>query len=173
MATPEPRYQVELKDGPFEVRRYAPRVVAETRVDGGLREAGNRGFRRLAGYIFGGNHGRVKVAMTAPVGARAAGGGWVIAFTMPAAHTLDTLPAPADPTVALRRAGELRVAVLRGRGRWTEARFAALEARLRGWITKNGLRAVGDAELERYDPPWTLPPLRRNEVWIEVVDAVA
>ncbi|MEI8256072.1 MAG: heme-binding protein, partial [Deltaproteobacteria bacterium] len=68
----EPRFSVELHDGDFEVRRYEPRVVAETLVTGPSSGAANEGFRRLAGYIFGGNRGRASIAMTAPVSQRRA-----------------------------------------------------------------------------------------------------
>ncbi len=106
----EPRHEVLDRDGAFEVRRYPGRVIAETRVLGPWSAAGNEGFRRLAGYIFGKNRGRAKVAMTAPVGQRPAtiamtapvgqrrdADAWLVTFTMPAGETLATLPVPGRP----------------------------------------------------------------------------
>jgi hypothetical protein len=55
----EPRFEVEraLGEG-VELRRYAPRVVAATRVQArSYDEAVSEGFRRLAGYIFGATRG--------------------------------------------------------------------------------------------------------------------
>ena len=69
----EPACTVEARDGDFEVRRHAPRVVAETEVTGTRDVASNEGFRRIAAYIYGGNHRRERVAMTAPVSQRSAG----------------------------------------------------------------------------------------------------
>jgi hypothetical protein len=181
MSVREPTYVSELREGAFELRRYPPRVVAETRVSGGFGAAGNAGFRRLARYIFGGNRGRRKLAMTAPVGERAAGrtlamtapvgeraegGGWVVSFTMPAGETLESLPVPEDAAVVLRELPETRVAVHRSRGRWTDAKFAAQAAALRAWTSARGLAVAGEPEVNRYDPPWTLWFLRRNEVWL-------
>lgn len=177
----EPAYTVEQRDGDFEVRRYAPRVVAETEVTGTRDAASREGFRRIAGYIFGGNHRREaiamtapvsqrgageKIAMTAPVSQRGAGDRWTVAFTMPSSHTLGTLPTPDDARVALRLAPAQRVAVVRFANATDDAAVGARTASLARWIAARGLRADGDAELNRYDPPWTPPFLRRNEVWI-------
>ena len=185
MSVQEPQYTVELHEGVFELRRYPPRVIAETRVSGTFGAAGNSGFRRLARYIFGGNRGRQKIAMTAPVGERPAGrkiamtapvgeraedGGWVITFTMPSGETLATLPEPNDPAVSLRELAATRVAVHRTRGRWTDAKFAEHAAALRAWTRARGLLVAGEPEVNRYDPPWTPWFLRRNEVWMTLMD---
>lgn len=177
----EPAYTVEQRDGDFEVRRYAPRVVAETEVTGARDEASREGFRRIAAYIFGGNHRREGIAMTAPVTQRGAGeriamtapvtqrgeaGRWTVAFTMPSTHTLRALPAPDDARVTLRLVPPQRVAVVRFAGETTDATVNARTAALLAWVARRGLRAHGDAELNRYDPPWTPPILRRNEVWV-------
>ena len=176
----EPAYTVEERDGDIEIRRYAPRVVAETEVTGTRDGASREGFRRIAGYIFGGNHRREKIAMTAPVSQRGAGeriamtapvsqrgagDRWTVAFTMPSAQTLRTLPTPDDARVALRLAPAQRVAVVRFAGSTDDAAVRARTEALARWAAARGLRTQGDAELNRYDPPWTPPFLRRNEVW--------
>jgi hypothetical protein len=182
----EPQYMTQIRDGSFEVRTYEPRVVAETTVAGEWREAGNEGFRRLASYIFGKNRrdtkiamtapvaqapanesgGGDKIAMTAPVAQRGRGGTWTVAFTMPEGETLDTLPAPQDPRVVLRELPPARVAVVRFSGRWTDANMKEREAALRRWTDARHLTVVGDAEVNRYDPPFKPWFLRRNEVWL-------
>ena len=177
----EPPFAVEVRDRDFEVRRYEPRVVAETRVVGTRKDADNEGFRRLAGYIFGGNREKTKVAMTAPVGQRAErrkiamtapvgeraeGEAWTVSFTMPKGETLATLPDPEDARVTLRELPESRFAVVRFSGRWTDESFAAKAAALRTWLEQRGEQASGGVEVNRYDPPWTPWFLRRNEVWV-------
>jgi hypothetical protein len=177
----EPAYAVERREGDFEVRRYAPRVVAETEVSGSRDEASKEGFRRIAGFIFGGNHRRARIAMTAPVTQRAAGetiamtapvsqrgagDRWTVAFTMPSAHALRTLPTPDDARVTLRLVAEQRVAVVRFANATSDAAVRARTEALLRWAAERGLRTQGDAELNRYDPPWTPPFLRRNEVWV-------
>jgi len=176
--TEEPRFEVVETIGDVEIRRYAPRIAAETTVPGSEETARNEGFRRLAGYIFGGNARRDRIAMTAPV-AQARGeriamtapvaqagdaDGWRIRFFMPANSTLETLPVPNDTRVTLVEVPAETVAVLRFSGvprpdavaRNTAALAAALEAS--PWA------ATGDVQGWFYDPPWTVPALRRNEV---------
>lgn len=181
----EPPHEVLDRDGAFEVRRYPGRVIAETRVPGAWSAAGNAGFRRLAGYIFGKNRGRAKVAMTAPVGQRPAtiamtapvgqrrdADAWLVTFTMPAGETLATLPVPDDPRVTLRALPPVEVAVAIFSGRWTAANLARHEAALRTWAAARGLALVGEPEVNRYDPPFTLWFRRRNEIWLARAAAV-
>ena len=118
MAIEEASYVVIKKQKVFEVREYAPHVLAETIVDGDLKQAGSKAFQRLFRYISGDNVSRTKVAMTAPVSQRAAGekiqmtapvsqqrvqDQWAVSFMMPKAYTLDTLPQPQNANVTLRQ----------------------------------------------------------------------
>ena len=188
MATEEVPYTVErtLESG-VEIRRYGDTVIAETVIDAGTyADAGNEGFRRLAGYIFGGNQGKQKIAMTAPVAMapddegqriamtapvaaeRDSGGGWRIAFYMPAEYTLDMLPTPHDPRVTLRTVPGRRVAALRFSGRGTDQQFAEHTAELAQALSDAGIESVGASWTARYNAPWVLPLLRRNEAMIEV-----
>ena len=203
MATEEPPYDVLEKLGEVEIRSYAAVVLAETEVEGTFEGVSSAAFRRLAGYIFGGNRvrgaagekakiemtapvgmrpaGSAKIAMTAPVGMRpaapasgpAAGTSerWVMSFAMPSTWTLATLPEPNDPRVTLREAPPRQIAVLRFSGLWSDARFAAQERLLRAQLATSGWQVTGPAESLRYDPPWTLWFLRRNEVALPVVRA--
>lgn len=181
--TEEPRHTAELREGDFELRRYEPRVVAETRVEGPWDAAVNEGFRRLAGYIFGGNHARSKIAMTAPVGQRAAGekiamtapvgqrgdgGAWIVTFTMPAGRPLASFPEPDDPRVTLREVPGEQVVAVRFSGRWTDANMREHTEALRSWARGKGLVIAAEPEVNRYDPPWTPWFMRRNEVWFVV-----
>lgn len=178
----QPHYRTLLKDGPLELREYPPRVVAETTVAGDAEAARNAGFRKVAAYIFGANRGSKQVAMTAPVVQRGAqqiamtapvtqaqaGGGWKIQFVMPAKYRLDTLPEPIDPDVQLRQEPAARYAVIQFTGSRSgpavaeRTRRLLQEAQSRRWSVKAAPVAWF------YDPPWTLPPLRRNEVAVEV-----
>jgi hypothetical protein len=185
----EPRHSVlrRLVDG-VEVRRYEPVVVAETRVEAAYESAPSEGFRRLAGYIFGGNRGRESIAMTAPVvqedGAQSeriamtapvvqASGerGQTISFVMPPGRSLESLPLPNDTRVTLREVPAREIAVLRYSGTTDEAIVAEKTAALRAELARHGLVAVSEPVSARYDPPTTLPFLRRNEIWIEVAPA--
>ena len=130
--TEEPRFEVVAQlEGGVEVRRYAARLVAETVVPG-QDDTAARGaaFRRLAGFIFGGNQDETKIAMTAPVETKAGTGGLAMRFTMPAGYTRATLPEPTDRGVRILEAPEATLAVLRFTGSTAAEAVAAREAEL-------------------------------------------
>ena len=171
VAYEEPAYEQVSDCGEFEIRVYPAAVGAVTRAAGDFDAAGTQGFRSLAGYIFGGNRGDERIAMTAPV-AQSRGGPdddrWEVVFFMPAARTLDDLPSPESDDVAVQTLEPKRVAVLGFTGRWKEERFVERESALRSLLAERSLPADGPAVWARYDPPWTLWFLRRNEIWIEL-----
>jgi hypothetical protein len=177
------KYAVVRKEGAFEIRQYAPLIVAETVVDAGFDEAGNVAFRRLYGYISGKNRaqasiamtapveqqkGSEKIAMTAPVEQVKTGNEYVVRFVMPAAYTMATLPEPLDPAVRLREIPGRKIATVRYSGTWSKKRYEQKKALLETFIAEQGLSAAGEAVFARYDPPFQLWFLRRNEVLIPV-----
>lgn len=182
MAIEKPSYQVVERREAFELRDYAPYLVAETAVGGSREEAGNAGFRVLAGYIFGKNRGAKKIAMTAPVTqaepskiamtapVAQAGqeGRWTIQFMMPSAYTLETLPEPLDPAVSFRLVPARRVAAHTYSGTWSAARYEEHLATLRAALAAAGLTAVGQPTWARYDPPFMPWFLRTNEILVEL-----
>ena len=181
MAIEEAAYKVLKIADKFEIREYAPHILAETIVDGDLEEAGNKAFRRLFNYISGANRSRSKVAMTAPVSQEKAGekismtapvvqqparDKWAVSFTMPASYTLETLPTPDDSTITLRLVPARRMAAVRYSGFWSEKNYLQNRSGLEAWIREQGLTAAGDPVWARYNPPFTLWFLRRNEILI-------
>jgi len=168
MATEEAAYKVVEKDNQFEIRDYAPHILAETVVDGSLEDAGNSAFRPLFQYISGDNGTHGKVPMTAPVGQQPAQEKWAVSFMMPAAYTLGTLPAPADPKITLRPVPARRVAAVRYSGFWSEKNYLRSKSQLEAWIRAKGLTVAGDPVWARYNPPFTPWFLRRNEILIPV-----
>ena len=156
MAIEEAAYSVVKSDGAFELRDYAPHIVAEVAVEASMEEAGNQAFRKLFGYISGNNQAKTKIAMTAPVNQQPAsekiamtapvnqvrdGNRWVISFVMPASATMDTLPAPTDTSITLRPAPGRRMAAIRYTGRWTQQGFEKHRDELEAWLTQKQLRA--------------------------------
>ncbi len=167
--TKEPDYSAEKLSRNVEIRRYGPRVVAETTVTAGEEAARNTGFRRLARYIFGGNRVHEKITMTAPVAQEAAGDRrWVIRFFMPADKTLESLPEPDDGEVRLVAVPPEMVAVHRFTGSRSRRAIAAHTAELMTTLRETGFEAVDTPEAWFYDPPWTVPALRRNEIAVPV-----
>ncbi len=182
-ATEEPSFRSVLKSGEFELRDYPALVVAEVTVAGAQNEAASRGFRILAGYIFGGNQRRQasntraaapqgpsseKIAMTAPVTQVPNGGKWIVRFTMPKGYTLGSLPTPNDKRVQLRQVPPSRFAVLQFSGLARPDAVSAKSAELLAAAKAHHLKPVGAVALAQYNPPWTLWFMRRNEVMIAV-----
>lgn len=184
MATEEPPFKSVFKDGAFEIREYPPLIAAEVTVSGARSEAVSAGFRLLAGYIFGGNTRKQSIAMTAPVVQSEAlnekiamtapvtqipdPAGWVIRFIMPASYTLETLPTPNDQKVRLTPLAPIRMAVVSFSGLVDDGDVEKQTALLRAFVASQTLTAVGVPSLARYDPPWTLWFLRRNEIMLEL-----
>ena len=153
----------------IEIRRYGPRIAAQTVVAGDEEMARNAGFRRLAGYIFGGNHSQSQIAMTAPVAqARNADGQSVIRFFMPSKWSMELLPAPDDERVELVEVPGETYAVLRFSGDRSPQAVAAKSEELLKGLGGSGFTPQGEPTAWFYDPPWTLPFRRRNEVAVEV-----
>ena len=190
-AIDEPAYIVVQKTEVFEVRQYAPYLVAEVVVPGPASEAGNQGFNLLGGYIFGKNKGErklemtapvtqtpmpaptpappIKLEMTAPVTQAVTEGGFLVQFVMPKGYTLATLPEPLDERVKLREVLGKRVAVIRFSGGWSQSTYEAQLQTLRNALSAAGLATQGEPISSRYNSPFSLPFLRRNEVWLNLV----
>jgi hypothetical protein len=183
LAIEEPKFTLVLHEGPFEIRDYKAAVVAEVVVTGDQEEAASKGFRLLAGYIFGGNKRHQSIAMTAPVAQQRTGqkiaeaapavptGGkdvWLVRFTMPSDYSLERLPEPDNPKVQLKASPPARFAVERFSGLANRRSVAMKTAELEGFLRAHGLHAIGPVALAQYDPPWTLWFMRRNEVMIPV-----
>ena len=154
--------------GAVEIRQYGERVAAQTVVDADVLAARSAGFRRIAGYIFGGNRAQASIAMTAPVAQAAGEGGQVIQFFMPSSYALGSLPAPRDPAVQLVTAPAQAMAVLRFSGSIAPDAVGAKQQALLDALRGSAWRADGAVVAWFYDPPWTLPPFRRNEVAVPV-----
>ena len=187
MATEEAKYTLIEKDGAFEVRAYDSKLIAEVVLNGEMSDATSAGFRLLADYIFGNNtaaSGRSekismtapvtvenrseKIAMTAPVAIQSEQKGWRVWFVMPSHFSLATLPKPNNPLVVIKPIAAKRYAVVRFSGWVDDEKMQAKVKELSAWLAVKKLTSKGQPELARYNPPWTLPFLRRNEVMLEI-----
>jgi SOUL heme-binding protein len=162
----EPRYQLIQALDDVEIRQYEPAIQAVTILPGS--SSTSEGFRRLAGFIFGGNEREQKIAMTAPVQETLGEERPTMAFTMPAQYSFGELPAPTDDRVTLQDVPARTVAVVSFSGWATRSKVERYERQLREALKLNAIATVGNSSLNQYNPPWTLPFLRRNEIMIEV-----
>ncbi len=175
-----PAYEVEKQASGYEIRIYAPRLQAEVNLAGGYRDSLYSGFRLLANYIFGNNTKQSDIAMTAPVLSEKSEKiamtapvlharqddqeAYVVAFVLPSAYTLESLPKPNNPEVRIREIPETRYAVYRFRGYATAGRVDKMTARLLKALERDGLKPAGAIAAAQYNPPWTPPFMRRNEI---------
>ena len=195
MAIEEPPYQVLQQDGAFEIRHYAPQLVAQTWAEGDMDAASNRGFRRIANFIFGNNQvpnsdQSASIAMTAPVTVEPvsppmamkgplslsptspatieSATTWRIQFVMPKSYTLATLPQPRSEAIEVREVPSKTFLVHRYSWFNTTTRVQEkIDATLL-WAQQHALQVIGAPQLARYDPPWTLPMFKRNEIHVEI-----
>jgi SOUL heme-binding protein len=161
-----PPYTMQQADGDVELRQYGTHTVAEVTVAGDRDSAIGTGFRVLAGYIFGGNAGGQKIAMTVPVAQSpaAAEGQWTVRFMMPAAFDAATLPAPDDARIRFVTVPPERQVALQFSGLRGSAVLTAKTTALRAWAETAGLKITAGPHFYFYDGPMTLPWNRRNEV---------
>jgi hypothetical protein len=181
----EPSYQIITKLGSdAEIRRYGPTIHAQTEIDGSREDAANEGFRRLASYIFGENHGNKQISMTTPVLEEDAtgeqvsmttpvlqsrnGGRWMISFILPSEFTVSTAPIPNDDRVKVVEVGSSTVATLRYSGNNTDEKMTKYSAELLELVKQSGWRPTSDVRCAQYDQPFAIPFLKRNEVQVEV-----
>jgi effector-binding domain-containing protein len=176
------KYDVVETHGSIEIRDYAPMIVAEVSVPGDREKAISDGFRMIADYIFGNNISSQKVAMTAPViqqpsekiamtapvTQQSGEGDWVVRFVMPSDYTMQTLPKPNNPDVSLKEIAERRFAVIRFSGLAKSKSLEKQTKELEAFIQSHNLQAISGAIYAFFNPPWTLPFLRRNEVMTEI-----
>ena len=168
MAIEEPKFTLLEKTGPYELRGYEARIVAETIVSGSFKSASSTGFRRIADYIFGNNTSLSgdskkigmtapvsmtpepeKINMTTPVNMTHTHGNWRIQFFMPRAYTIDSLPKPNNPAVSLRTLPARKFAALRFSGIADELKTEDKISELLKWLEERHISPVGDPILAR------------------------
>lgn len=178
----EPPFMIEKQTSKYEIRYYPVQIRAEVVIAGNYREALYGGFRKLADYIFGNNAASQsismtapvttemsqKIAMTAPVLLAELENRYVISFIMPRNYSLETLPKPGNPEITIRKIVERRVAAVRFGGYATESRVTKKIRALKSALEHDGVTMAGAAQVAQYNPPWTPPWMRRNEILIPV-----
>jgi hypothetical protein len=172
-----PDYKVLKTIDEVELRLYPKMIVAKTSLsDKSFENQGSNGFRTIANYIFGGNEKNQKIAMTAPVtvepqaaeSSMKTAKTWRINFVMPSQYNLATIPKPKNNAVTLREVPSKYFIVHKYSGFNTVSRVQAKTDEAVEWAIKRSYKIIGTPQLSRYDPPWTLPMFRRNEIMIDI-----
>ncbi|KAB8033470.1 SOUL family heme-binding protein [Fluviispira multicolorata] len=180
--TEEAKYKVTIADGPFEVREYEEMIVATVETSGEQKDALQEGFFLLANYIFGNNTTQKKIPMTAPISRRSEkipmtvpviqkrNGEhlWSVEFVLPSYFNLDTIPTPNNSRVQLFEREKQKFLVIRYKGRNTKKNIQAHLDKIISYAQIKEIKIKGPFYLSYYNPPWTLPFLRRNEIMFEI-----
>ena len=182
MAIESPRYQTVHKDKKFEIREYDDYIIAEVEIDGDFGSALQKGFRVLAGYIFGGNTSKARINMTVPVSEQAVASEKIemtapvtaspieenkkyrIAFTMPSKYTLESLPEPENKVISFRKVAKHKVIALRFSGNLNSKLALRKADELETWLNENEYSKKTGFVFAQYNPPWIPGIFRRNEV---------
>ena len=178
----KPDYKVIQSEQNIEIRQYEPMIIAEVEVDGKREDAIGDGFRLLADYIFGNNtvqqvismtapvqqKENQKIAMTAPVQQQSTGKSWRMSFVMPSKYSMDSLPVPNNNRVRLKGILAKKFVVIEFSGTNSNENVTEHENQLMNYIEANQIKFNGSPKYAFYNPPWSLPFLRRNEVMIEI-----
>ena len=186
MATDEPDFNLILKEDKFEIREYASKIIAQVEVFGDFDDASSKGFTILADYIFGNNtstDGNSRIEMTAPVEmeplaqkinitkpilTEGSDNNWIVSFIMPNEFTLETLPKPNNKSIKILSLPKEKYAVIVFSGLVRESSYLEKEKLLNQFIKEKKLKTSGEIKIARYNPPWTLPFFRRNELMLKV-----
>jgi hypothetical protein len=164
-----PGYKVLLKDNDFETRHYENQILAQTIQAGDRQQSSRSGFKKLFAYISGFNKTHEKISMTAPVLQQQEGENWRVAFIMPKAYVLSELPKPLDNVVQLQTIKASDFYCLRFSGRLSDKNLQSHLNIFQVYLKDKNYKIDGEPMFAFYDPPWTLPFLRRNEIWGKVL----
>ena len=186
MATEEPEFTVLFQEGNLEIREYEPRIIAHVKTIGDFDDASSKGFKMLADFIFGNNTinnkskkismtapvsaslSSKKISMTAPVIAENNNNEWSIAFVMPKEFTIENLPVPNNQNIRITALPKEKFAVIVFSGLVRESSYDKKVNLLNEFIKKKKLIPLSTIQIARYNPPWTLPFFRRNELLIKI-----
>lgn len=166
--TEEQNYSIILEEQNFEIRFYPSATMATISSDAKTyKELSGSGFRKLAGYIFGGNEDGTQIAMTSPVHMNVNDTLSTMSFVMPSSYTEDNLPKPNDSGVQLSTTDEEYVAVIRFGGFASDQDLKNYSGKLKTILKEKGIASIGNPRYLGYNPPYQLVG-RRNEIIISI-----
>ena len=167
MSYESPDYEIIEKESQFEIRLYEEYVLAEVSLEKG-EKYGNAGFRHIFNYISGRNADKESIAMTVPVLNREEGSKYYTSFVMPKKYKDKPLPLPDNPDIKIKKIQKKKIAAYRFSGKIFQEKIMKYEKMLSQWLEKKGYYKLSGIILARYNSPFSLPILRRNEILIEV-----
>ena len=162
------KYTVVQKENGFEIRFYPATTLATIDSDAKTyKDLSGPGFRKLAGYIFGGNDSETKISMTSPVHMDINDTVSTMSFVMPSAYHTENLPKPGDPTIRIKKTADEYVAAIRFGGFASDNDLKKYSERLQNLLNRKRITSYGHYRYLGYNPPFQFIG-RRNEIIITV-----
>ncbi len=162
------KYSVVHQYDEFEIRFYPSTTLATIHSEAKTyKELSGPGFRKLAGYIFGGNESETKISMTSPVQMDINDSLSEMSFVMPSEYNTDNLPKPNDSKVIIHKTGDEYVAAIRFGGFASDEKIGYYSQKLKELLEKNGINFYGNFRFLGYNPPFQLVG-RKNEIIVSV-----
>ena len=162
------KYRVVKKEHGFEVRFYPKATFATIRSSGAnYKQVASSGFRKLAGYIFGGNNQNKSIAMTAPVRMEMSEKGSAMSFVMPEKYDMASLPKPNDATVEIKQSEEVYAAVIAFGGYANDEKIDDYKNKLVALLQKKNIKIIGNFNFLGYNAPYQFIG-RKNEISIPI-----
>ena len=178
-----PSYRIVQTQKDIEIRHYEPMIVANVKVTGDRENTLRKGFQLLADYIFGNNtvvqeismtapvqqQKYKKISMTAPVQQQAMDTSWEVSFVMPSGYNMVTLPRPNNDSVVIEEIPSEKFVVIIFSGVSSNKNVEKYERKLMSYVVRNNILVIGTPKYAFYNPPWTLPQMRRNEIMMKIL----
>ena len=178
-----PSYRIVQSQKDIEIRHYEPMIVANVKVAGDRENTLRKGFQLLADYIFGNNtvvqeismtapvqqQKYKKISMTAPVQQQAMDTSWEVSFVMPSGYNMVTLPRPNNDSVVIEEIPSEKFVVIIFSGASSNENVEKYERKLMSYVVRNNILVIGTPKYAFYNPPWTLPQMRRNEIMMKIL----
>ena len=178
-----PSYRIVQTQKDIEIRHYEPMIVANVKVAGDRENTLRKGFQLLADYIFGNNtvvqeismtapvqqQKYKKISMTAPVQQQAMDTSWEVSFVMPSGYNMVTLPRPNNDSVVIEEIPSEKFVVIIFSGVSSNENVEKYERKLMSYVVRNNILVIGTPKYAFYNPPWTLPQMRRNEIMMKIL----
>ena len=164
-----PSYRIVQTQKDIEIRHYEPMIVANVKVTGDRENTLRKGFQLLADYIFGNNTVVQEISMTAPVQQQAMDTSWEVSFVMPSDYNMVTLPRPNNDSVVIEEIPSEKFVVIIFSGASSNENVEKYERKLMSYVVRNNILVIGTPKYAFYNPPWTLPQMRRNEIMMKIL----
>jgi len=162
------KYRVVKAEKGFELRYYPPATFATVKSSAkSYRELSSSGFRKIAGYIFGGNESSTKIAMTSPVHMDINEKESSMSFVMPSKYDLESLPKPNDAKVEIHETPGEYLAAIEFGGFANDASIRKHADELKQLLNGKGIKTIGNFRYLGYNPPYQIIA-RKNEIVVAV-----